>query len=124
MSFVKSISISAVLAVIALATSSSSHLYRAEAQVNLIAKGTLTASSAGEYTFSLFAVVAIALIVSWFVAVIFAPLLGVAVLKPPTTGQSADPGRVFRWYRGFLTLAMRARWMRRVTSISKAGGKK
>ena len=36
------------------------------------------ASSAGEYTFSLFAVVAIALIVSWFVAVIFAPLLGVA----------------------------------------------
>jgi multidrug efflux pump subunit AcrB len=69
------------------------------------------ASSAGEYTFSLFAVVAIALIVSWFVAVIFAPLLGVALLKPPTTGQSADPGRVFRWYRGFLTLAMRARWM-------------
>jgi multidrug efflux pump subunit AcrB len=69
------------------------------------------ASSAGEYTFSLFAVVAIALIVSWFVAVIFAPLLGVAVLKPPSTGQSAEPGRVFRWYRGFLTLAMRARWV-------------
>src|SRR5262249_28100064 len=40
------------------------------------------ASSAGEYTFSLFAVVAIALIVSWFVAVIFAPLLGVLLLKP------------------------------------------
>ncbi len=69
------------------------------------------ASSAGEYTFSLFAVVAIALIVSWFVAVIFAPLLGVAILKPPSTGQSADPGRVFRWYRGFLTLAMRAKWV-------------
>jgi multidrug efflux pump len=69
------------------------------------------ASSAGEYTFSLFAVVAIALIVSWFVAVIFAPLLGVAVLKPPATGQSADHGRVFRLYRGFLTLAMRARWV-------------
>jgi multidrug efflux pump len=69
------------------------------------------ASTAGEYTFSLFAVVAIALIVSWFVAVIFAPLLGVAVLKPPATGQSADHGRVFRLYRGFLTLAMRARWV-------------
>jgi multidrug efflux pump len=68
------------------------------------------ASSAGEYTFSLFAVVAIALIVSWFVAVIFAPLLGVAVLTPPSAGQSAAPGRVFQWYRGFLTLAMRARW--------------
>jgi multidrug efflux pump len=69
------------------------------------------ASTAGEYTCSLFAVVAIALIVSWFVAVIFAPLLGVAVLKPPATGQSADHGRVFRLYRGFLTLAMRARWV-------------
>ncbi len=34
-------------------------------------------SSAGEYTFSIFAVVSIALIVSWFVAVLFAPLLGV-----------------------------------------------
>ena len=35
------------------------------------------ASSAGEYTFSLFAVVSIALVVSWFVAVLFAPLLGI-----------------------------------------------
>ena len=69
------------------------------------------ASSAGEYTFSLFAVVAIALVVSWLVAVIFAPLLGVAILKPPAAAQSGEPGRVFRWYRGFLTLAMRGRWV-------------
>jgi multidrug efflux pump len=67
------------------------------------------ASSAGEYTFSLFAVVGIALIVSWFVAVIFAPLVGVVVLKPPKS-QNAGPGRIFRWYRQFLTLAMRAKW--------------
>jgi multidrug efflux pump len=39
------------------------------------------ASSAGEYTFSLFAVVAIALIVSWFVAVVFTPLLSVFILS-------------------------------------------
>src|SRR5262249_9396353 len=57
------------------------------------------ASDAGEYTFSLFAVVSIALIVSWFVAVVFAPLLGVAILKPPTTTQAATPGRVFRGFR-------------------------
>lgn len=69
------------------------------------------ASSAGEYTFSLFAVVAIALIASWFVAVIFAPLLGVAILKPPKAAQSAEPGIVFRTYRRFLTLAIRARWI-------------
>jgi multidrug efflux pump len=69
------------------------------------------ASSAGEYTFSLFAVVAIALVVSWFVAVIFAPLLGVAILRPPAAAQSAKPGRVFRWYRGFLVHAIRIRWV-------------
>ncbi|MGM4902909.1 efflux RND transporter permease subunit [Tardiphaga sp. 866_E4_N2_1] len=69
------------------------------------------ASSAGEYTFSLFAVVSIALIVSWFVAVIFAPLMGVLILKPPKDRKTDAPGRVFRWYRGFLIFAMRAKWL-------------
>jgi multidrug efflux pump subunit AcrB len=69
------------------------------------------ASSAGEYTFSLFAVVSIALIVSWFVAVIFAPLMGVVILKPPKDRKTDAPGRVFRWYRGFLIFAMRAKWL-------------
>ena len=41
------------------------------------------ASGAGEYTFSIFAVVGISLVVSWLVAVIFAPLIGMAVLKAP-----------------------------------------
>ncbi len=45
------------------------------------------ASSAGEYTFSLFAVVAIALVVSWFVAVLFAPLLGLAILSHAEKGN-------------------------------------
>ena len=68
------------------------------------------ASAAGEYTFSLFVVVAIALLASWFVAVIFAPLLGVAILVPPkaTTGP---PGLVFRLYRRFLVVAIRAKWL-------------
>ena len=69
------------------------------------------ASGAGEYTFSLFAVVAIALIVSWFVAVLFAPLLGVAILAPPKTAASSEPGWVFRTYRAFLTWALRAKWL-------------
>jgi multidrug efflux pump subunit AcrB len=69
------------------------------------------ASSAGEYTFSLFAVVAIALVASWFVAVIFAPILGAVILKPPPATQAAEPGRVFRTYRSILTLAMRAKWL-------------
>ena len=76
------------------------------------------ASSAGEYTFSLFAVVSIALIVSWFVAVIFAPLLGVVILKPPKTAQAAAPGRVYLWYRRFLTFAMRAKWLTIALSLA------
>jgi multidrug efflux pump subunit AcrB len=69
------------------------------------------ASSAGEYTFSLFAVVSIALLVSWFVAVVFAPLLGVIILRPPRTSQTANPGKVLQWYQGFLRAAMRAKWV-------------
>ena len=69
------------------------------------------ASSAGEYTFSLFAVVAIALIASWFVAVIFAPVLGAAILKPPAPGGGAEPGFVFRTFRNLLTFAIRMRWL-------------
>ena len=68
-------------------------------------------SSAGEYTFSIFAVVGIALIVSWFVAVIFAPLIGIAVLKPPAAGVEEKPSAVLRVYSRFLDGAMRARWL-------------
>ncbi len=38
-------------------------------------------SAAGEYTFSMFSVNAIALLISWFVAVLFTPYLGVLLLK-------------------------------------------
>jgi len=69
------------------------------------------ASGAGEYTFTLFAVVTIALIASWFVAVLFAPLLGVAILTPPKTAKSSEPGWVFRTYRAFLTAALRVKWL-------------
>lgn len=70
------------------------------------------ASSAGEYTFSLFAVVAIALVVSWFVAVLFAPVLGMAMLKAPDASvQSKEPGRVERGFRSLLAGAIRLRWV-------------
>jgi multidrug efflux pump subunit AcrB len=69
------------------------------------------ASSAGEYTFSLFAVVSISLLVSWFVAVVFAPLLGVIILAPPRTSQAGNPGRVLALYQNFLRGAMRGRWV-------------
>ncbi len=43
----------------------------------------LAQSAAGEYTFGIFAVTGIALIISWFVAVLFAPYLGYKILRVP-----------------------------------------
>jgi multidrug efflux pump subunit AcrB len=68
-------------------------------------------SSAGEYTFSIFAVVAYALLLSWFVAVIFAPLLGVVILAKPKAKPSDKPNAILHYFRGFLIGAMRARWV-------------
>ncbi len=68
-------------------------------------------SAAGEYTFSIFAVVAIALIGSWCVAAVFTPMLGVWVLKKPKTAHPEEPGPIMRVFRRFLVIAMRARWV-------------
>jgi multidrug efflux pump subunit AcrB len=69
-------------------------------------------SAAGEYTFSIFAVVAIALLVSWVVAVIFAPLIGVAILPATMKHKTdAEPGPIMRRFRSLLVTAMRARWI-------------
>ncbi len=67
-------------------------------------------SSAGEYTFSIFAVVGIALIASWFVAALFTPLLGVWILKRPKTAHSEKPGVIMALFQRVLLAAMRARW--------------
>ena len=68
-------------------------------------------SAAGEYTFSIFAVVSIAVLASWLVAVIFIPLLGVALLAKPKEAQSTEPGWALRIFRGILVAAMRMRWI-------------
>jgi multidrug efflux pump subunit AcrB len=67
-------------------------------------------SMAGEYTFSLFAVVMIALLTSWGVAVIFSPLIGVALLKTAKTPHERGPGRAMRLFRETLRRLMRWRW--------------
>jgi multidrug efflux pump subunit AcrB len=68
-------------------------------------------SAAGEYTFSIFAVVSIAVVASWFVAVLFIPLLGVAFLSPPQTAQRTEPSAAIRVFRRILVAAMRMRWI-------------
>src|SRR5260370_10740426 len=69
-------------------------------------------SAAGESTFALFAVVALALLLSWIVAVLFAPLIGVTILPGNMKhAAEAEPGRIMRRFRRALTAAMRAKWL-------------
>jgi multidrug efflux pump len=56
-------------------------------------------SSAGEYTFSIFAVVTIALIVSWVVAVLFTPYLGYKLL-PDRSHEAPAPSLFQRFLHG------------------------
>jgi len=78
-------------------------------------------SAAGEYTFSIFAVVSIALLVSWVVAVLFAPLLGVWILKKPKAAHSDEPGPIMRQFRRVLVLAMQARWVTLLATLCLFG---
>ncbi len=66
-------------------------------------------SAAGEYTFSMFAVVSIALLTSWIVAVVFAPLIGVAVLPEKMPHRPAQAGPILGRFRVLLVRAMRQR---------------
>jgi multidrug efflux pump subunit AcrB len=65
-------------------------------------------SGAGEYCFTLFAVVGIALIVSWVVAVLFTPLTGVYILPDKITGHHKH-GEASRFAR-LLDAALRMKY--------------
>jgi multidrug efflux pump len=70
----------------------------------------LNSSNAGEYTFALFVVIAVALIVSWIVAVLFTPLLGVSFMPASMKKHDERPGWFTRFFVRALLLAMRWRW--------------
>jgi multidrug efflux pump subunit AcrB len=71
----------------------------------------LNSSAAGEFTFTLFVVIAVALVMSWFVAVLFTPLLGVTILPAKMKGHH-ETGKGFfgRAFDIALEAAMRWRW--------------
>lgn len=71
----------------------------------------LNASSAGEYTFTLFAVIAVAMLVSWLVAVLFAPVIGVHILSSKVKKKDEKPGRIARGFNNSMFWAMRHRWL-------------
>ncbi len=67
----------------------------------------LNSSKAGEFTFSLFVVIAVSLVLSWIVAVFFAPLLGTTFLPKTLKHAHAEPGRMRRFYLRLLDQVMR-----------------
>ncbi|MGR9500636.1 efflux RND transporter permease subunit (plasmid) [Rhizobium leguminosarum] len=81
----------------------------------------LNNSAAGEFTFTLFVVIAVSLIVSWVVAVLFTPLLGVTILPKTMKSHHEKKGRfasVFSWLLG---LAMRWRWVTIILTVAVFG---
>ena len=70
----------------------------------------LSPDATGEFLFSLFAVIAISLLMSWALAVSVTPYLGKLLLRAPKEA-SDDPykGAFYGTYRGFLWLALRSR---------------
>ncbi|WP_342237466.1 efflux RND transporter permease subunit [Inquilinus sp. OTU3971] len=79
-------------------------------------------NNTGQYTFSLFAVVAMALVASWFVAVIFAPVIGLSVLPARMKAHSAaGPGRFMRAFGSALQFGMQHRWLTIAVSLAAFG---
>ncbi|MDD2776880.1 MAG: efflux RND transporter permease subunit [Gallionella sp.] len=74
-------------------------------------------SAASEYTFSIFAVVTIALLVSWVVAVVFTPYLGYRLLDPKKLqlkaqqhGEDIYNTPFYRHFRALVVGCLRHRW--------------
>jgi multidrug efflux pump subunit AcrB len=73
----------------------------------------LAHSSVGEYTFAIFAVTVIALVLSWFAAVVFVPYLGVTLLKvKPHLGDDHEvfDGPLYQRFRAVVTWCVAHRW--------------
>jgi multidrug efflux pump len=71
----------------------------------------LNSSNAGEFTFTLFVVIAVSLIVSWIVAVLFTPLLGVTILPAKMKGHHEAKGRFSQIFTHLLVVCMHHRWI-------------
>ena len=71
----------------------------------------LNSSAAGEFTFTLFVVIAVSLVVSWIVAVLFTPLLGVTLLPASMKKHGEQRGWFARGFHGLLMAATRFRWL-------------
>jgi multidrug efflux pump len=71
----------------------------------------LNSSNAGEFTYTLFVVIAVSLVVSWIVAVLFTPLLGVTILPAKMKGHHESKGRLAQIFSRVLLVCMHHRWI-------------
>jgi multidrug efflux pump len=78
----------------------------------------LNSSAAGEFTFTLFVVIAVSLTVSWIVAVLFTPLFGVVMLSKTMKSTHENKGRFARGFAWLLGLVMRWRWVTIVLTLA------
>ncbi|MGE5478170.1 MAG: efflux RND transporter permease subunit [Bacteroidales bacterium] len=69
-------------------------------------------SGAGEYSFAIFAVVILALLISWIVAVLFSPLIGVTILSPNIKPHKEEGigARMADGFRRLLLVCLRHRF--------------
>ncbi|WHO23984.1 efflux RND transporter permease subunit [Agrobacterium tumefaciens] len=81
----------------------------------------LNNSAAGEFTFTLFVVIAVSLIVSWIVAVLFTPLLGVTILPKTMKSHHEKKGRFASAFSWLLGRALRWRWVTIILTIALFG---
>ncbi|GAA2883721.1 multidrug efflux pump subunit AcrB [Aminobacter niigataensis] len=77
----------------------------------------LNSSQAGEYTYTLFVVIAVSLLLSWIVAVLFAPLLGVTLLPATMKKHDERPGRVAAGFSRILNWAVRRHWFTIIATV-------
>jgi multidrug efflux pump len=81
----------------------------------------LNSSNAGEFTFTLFAVIGVSLVVSWIVAVLFTPLLGVNILPKTLKKHKENRGWVMRIFSRMLQTCMRLKWVTIAVTILAFG---
>ncbi|TAX75745.1 efflux RND transporter permease subunit [Rhizobium ruizarguesonis] len=74
-------------------------------------------SNAGEFTFTLFVVIAVSLVVSWVVAVVFTPLIGVTILPKTMKKHAEHKGRFAKVFSSLLQFCLRWRWMTIVATV-------
>ena len=70
----------------------------------------LNNSAAGEYTFTLFVVIAVSLLLSWIVAVLFSPLLGVTFLPKTMKVHHQEPSRLMKAFKAVVRVSLTWKW--------------